>query len=59
MDVRIVVEATVENGTTKIWRLHCLSGPFRGIQPEGSGHILWLDSRQDATHSPLRLQRHV
>jgi len=40
MDVRIVVEATFENGTTKIWRLHCLSGPFRGIQPEDLGFLL-------------------
>ena len=40
MDVRIIVETTFENGTTKTQRLGCLSRPFRRAQPEGFGLLL-------------------
>lgn len=40
MDVRIIVETTFENGTTKRHRLGCLSRPFRRTQPEGFGLLL-------------------
>lgn len=35
MEVRIIVETTFENGTTKTRRFGCLSRPFRRTQPEG------------------------
>ena len=40
MDVRIIVETTFENGTTKTRRLGRLSRPFRSTQPEGFGLLL-------------------
>jgi hypothetical protein len=40
MDVRITVETTFENGTTKTRRLGRLSPPFRRTQPEGFGLLL-------------------
>jgi hypothetical protein len=40
MDVRITVETTFENGTTKTRRLGRLSRPFRRMQPEGFGLLL-------------------
>ncbi len=40
MEVRIIVETTFENGTTKTRRLGCLSRPFRRTQPEGFGLLL-------------------
>jgi len=40
MDVRIIVETTFENGTTKTRRLGRLSRPFRGTQPAGFGLLL-------------------
>ena len=40
MDVRIIVETTFENGTTKRHRLGRLSRPFRRTQPEGFGLLL-------------------
>ncbi len=40
MDVRIIVETTFENGTTKKHRLGRLSRPFRHTQPEGFGLLL-------------------
>ena len=40
MDVRIIVETTFENGTTKTHRLGCLSRPFQRTQPEGFGLLL-------------------
>jgi hypothetical protein len=40
MDVRIIVETTFENGTTKRHRLGGLSRPFRRTQPEGFGLLL-------------------
>lgn len=40
MDVRIIVETTFENGTTKARRLGRLSRPFRSAQPEGFGLLL-------------------
>lgn len=40
MDVRIIVETTFENGTTKTHRLGHLSHPFRRMQPEGLGLLL-------------------
>lgn len=40
MDVRIIVETTFENGTTKKRRLGRLSRPFRSTQPEGFGLLL-------------------
>ena len=40
MDVRIIVETTFENGTTKRHHLGRLSRPFRRTQPEGLGLLL-------------------
>jgi hypothetical protein len=40
VDVRIIVETTFENGTTKRHRLGRLSRPFRRTQPEGFGLLL-------------------
>tara|TARA_R110002012_G_scaffold32842_1_gene96553 strand:+ start:5369 stop:5542 length:174 start_codon:yes stop_codon:yes gene_type:complete len=40
MDVRIIVETTFENGTTKTRRVGRLSRPFRSTQPEGFGLLL-------------------
>ena len=40
MDVRIIVETTFENGTTKRRRVGYLSRPFRRTQPEGFGLLL-------------------
>lgn len=40
MEVRIIVEKTFENGTTKTRRLGCLSRQFRHTQPEGFGLLL-------------------
>jgi hypothetical protein len=40
MDMRIIVETTFENGTTKQHRLGRLSRPFRRTQPEGFGLLL-------------------
>lgn len=40
MDVRIIVETTFENGTTKTRRLGRLSRSFRSTQPEGFGMLL-------------------
>ena len=40
MDVRIIVETTFENGTTKRRRLGLLSRPFRRAQSEGFGLLL-------------------
>ena len=40
MEVRIIVETTFENGTTKRHRLGRLSRPFRRTQPEGFGLLL-------------------
>ncbi len=40
MDLRIIVETTFENGTTKTHRLGGLSRPFRRTQPEGFGLFL-------------------
>ncbi|WP_104017563.1 ISKra4 family transposase [Roseovarius nitratireducens] len=40
MEVRIIIETTFENGTTKVRRLGCLSHPFRRTQPEGFGLLL-------------------
>jgi hypothetical protein len=40
MDVRIIVETTFENGTTKRHYLGRLSRPFRRTQPEGFGLLL-------------------
>ena len=40
MEVRIIVETTFENGTTKRRRLGCVSRPFRRTQPEGFGLLL-------------------
>ena len=40
MDVRIIVETTFENGSTKRRRLGRLSRPFRRTQPEGFGLLL-------------------
>ncbi|GAW35442.1 hypothetical protein RA2_02505 [Roseovarius sp. A-2] len=40
MDVRIIVETTFENGTTKRHRLGRLSRPSRRAQPEGFGLLL-------------------
>jgi hypothetical protein len=40
MDVRIIVETTFENGTTKRHRLGRLSRPFRRTQPEGFAILL-------------------
>lgn len=40
MEVRIIVETTFENGTTKTRRLGCLSRPFRRTQHEGFGLLL-------------------
>ncbi|KKL82922.1 hypothetical protein LCGC14_1979920 [marine sediment metagenome] len=40
MEVRIIVETTFENGTTKTRHLGCLSRPFRRMQPEGFGLLL-------------------
>ena len=40
MDVRIIVETTFDNGTTKTRRLGCLSRPFRRTQTEGLGLLL-------------------
>ena len=40
MDVRIIVETTFENGTTRKRRLGRLSRPFRRMQPEGFGLLL-------------------
>lgn len=40
MDVRIIVETTFENGTTRTRRLGRLSRPFRSTQPEGFGLLL-------------------
>jgi hypothetical protein len=44
MDLRIIVETTFENGTTKRHRLGRLSRPFRRRQPEGVG-LLPEDAR--------------
>lgn len=40
MDVRIIVETTFENGTTKTHRLGRISRPFRQTKPEGFGLLL-------------------
>ncbi len=40
MEVRIIVETTFENGTTKRHRLGRLSRSFRSTQPEGFGLLL-------------------
>lgn len=40
MDVRIIVETTFENGTTRTRRLGRLSRPFRSTQSEGFGLLL-------------------
>lgn len=40
MEVRIIVETTFENGTTKRHHLGRLSRPFRRTQPEGFGLLL-------------------
>ncbi len=54
MDVRIIVETTFENGTTKRRRLGRLSRPFRRTQPEGFG--MWL---QDAKTVLEQLQNAI
>jgi len=40
MDMRIIIETTFENGTTKRHHLGRLSRPFRRTQPEGFGLLL-------------------
>ena len=54
MDVRITVETTFENGTTKRRRLGCLSRPFRRTQPEGFGLLL-----EDAKSMLWQLQQAI
>ena len=54
MDVRIVVETTFENGTTKTRRLGRLSRPFRSTQPEGFGLLL-----EDAKSMLWKLQQAI
>ena len=54
MDVRIIVETTFENGTTKTRRLGRLSRPFRSTQPEGFGLLL-----EDAKSMLWQLQQAI
>jgi hypothetical protein len=54
MDVRIIVETTFENGTTKTWRLGRLSRPVRSTQPEGFGLLL-----EDAKSMLWKLQQAI
>lgn len=54
MDVRIIVETTFENGTTKTRRVGRLSRPFRSTQPEGFGLLL-----EDAKSMLWQLQQAI
>ena len=54
MDVRIIVETTFENGTTKKRHLGRLSRPFRSTQPEGFGLLL-----EDAKSMLWHLQQSI
>ena len=54
MDVRIVVETTFENGTTKTRHLGRFSRPFRSTQPEGFGLLL-----EDAKSMLWQLQKAI
>ena len=54
MDVRIIVETTFENGTTKTLSLGRLSRPFGSTQPEGFGLLL-----EDAKSMLWQLQKAI
>lgn len=54
MDVRIIVETTFENGTTRKRHLGRLSRPFRSTQPEGFGLLL-----EDAKSMLWQLQQSI
>lgn len=54
MDVRIIVETTFENGTTRKRHLGRFSRPFRSTQPEGFGMLL-----EDAKSMLWQLQQAI
>lgn len=54
MDVRIIVETTFENGTTRKRHLGRFSRPFRSTQPEGFGLLL-----EDAKSMLWQLQQAI
>jgi hypothetical protein len=54
MDVRIIVETTFENGTTKTLSLGRLSRQFGSTQPEGFGLLL-----EDAKSMLWQLQKAI
>lgn len=54
MDVRIIVETTFENGTTRTRRVGSFSRPFRSTQPEGFGMLL-----EDAKSMLWQLQQAI
>ncbi len=54
MDVRIIVETTFENGTTRKRHLGRFYRPFRSTQPEGFGMLL-----EDAKSMLWQLQQAI